>query len=74
MSDLIALTPDDDDMKRAVNILVAGGFVINEAAQKCLPQMASAIRLYREIDRLHQRDTAVDTTRTEQFTAPWPSR
>lgn len=75
MSDLIALHPNDDDTQRAINILMAGGFVINETVEKALPRMANAIRLYRDIDKEHTSRTADDgNLRAEQFTAPWPNR
>lgn len=50
MSDLIKLAQEDDDITRARNILMVGGFVINETAAKALTHMANAIRLYRDID------------------------
>jgi hypothetical protein len=49
--DLIALRLSDGDLKRAENILRAGGFIINETAARMLPHMANAIRIYRHMDR-----------------------
>lgn len=74
MSDLVALSPNDNDITRAINILSVGGFVINETVEKMLPRLANAIRIYRELDQSNGRRAVSDDLRSEQFTAPWPSR
>ena len=58
--DLIALRLSDDDLKRAENILRAGGFIINETAVRMLPRMANAIRIYQHMDRAAARDEALE--------------
>ena len=58
--DLIALRLSDDDLKRAENILRAGGFIINETAVRMLPHMANAIRIYQHMDRAVARNEALE--------------
>lgn len=57
MSDLVAMHPSDDDERRAINILMVGGFVINDTVMKAVPRMANAIRLYRDLDNMKNIET-----------------
>jgi hypothetical protein len=73
MSDLIEIHSDDDDATRAINILSAGGVIINETArERILPRMANAIRIYRELDDM-ARMYAPEASDTIAIETPKPS-
>lgn len=66
MSNLIAMSKEDDDITRVLNILSVAGFNIGKD-HPVVGNMANAVRIYRHIDRVKALEEAAKVCDEREF-------